>query len=169
MSAVWLLVGLVAAQRLGELAYAGRNTRRLLARGGVEVGAGHYPLIAGLHVAWLAAILIQVPPETPVHWPPLWAFVAVQGFRAWTMASLGRFWTTRIITIPGAALVCRGPYRWLRHPNYLIVAAEFALLPLVFGAWRIALVFTLLNAAVLALRIRVENLALAERREREDR
>ncbi|MFQ5765654.1 MAG: isoprenylcysteine carboxylmethyltransferase family protein, partial [Rhodospirillales bacterium] len=111
MSAVWLLVGLVALQRLAELAFSSRNTRRLLAEGGEEAGAGHYPLIAGLHVAWLASILIQVPPETPVHGPLLALFLVLQGLRVWVLTSLGRFWTTRIITVPGAPLVRRGPYR----------------------------------------------------------
>lgn len=164
MSAVAIVVGLVAAQRLAETAYAARNTRALLRRGAVEVGRGHYPLIVLLHVAWLAALLVFVPAEASVSWPWLALFAALQGVRLWVIASLGPYWTTRIVTLPGAPLVRRGPYRWVRHPNYLVVAGEIAVLPLVFGAWRIALVFSLLDAAMLAWRIRVEAQAIGLRR-----
>lgn len=160
MTALWLLVGLVALQRLGELAYSRRNERLLKAAGGVEHGAAHYPLIAGLHLAWLASMLIHVAPETPVGWPFLAAFLGLQGLRAWVMASLGRRWTTRVIVVPGQPLVRKGPYRFLKHPNYLVVAGEIAVLPLVFGAWQIALIYSVLNAALLWHRIRVENRAL---------
>ena len=155
---------LVAVQRLLEMAYAQRNARRLLAEGGVEFGARHYPLFILLHGAWLAALFLLVPEEAPVSWPLLGLYLLLQVGRYWVIASLGRFWTTRVITLPGTALVRRGPYRWFRHPNYLILAAEVAVLPLAFGAWQIALVFSLANAALLAQRIRVENAALAERR-----
>lgn len=165
MSALWLAVGLVALQRLAELVFARRNERRLLAEGGHEVGAGLYPLIVGLHVAWLAALLLGVPADAPVRWPYLAAFLALQGARAWVMASLGRYWTTRVITVPGRPLVRRGPYKYLRHPNYLVVAGEIALLPLAFGAWRIALVYSLFNAVLLWLRVRGEDQALAPRRQ----
>lgn len=166
MSVLWGLVGLVALQRLGELLYARHNTRRLLAEGGVEVGAAHYPLIVALHAAWLTALLLLVPADRPPVWPLLLLFLALQAARLWIMISLGRFWTTRIITLPGSPLVRRGPYRYLRHPNYLLVSAEIALLPMVFGAWPIALAFTLANAALLAYRVRVEDTALAPRRGR---
>lgn len=164
MSLLWLVLGLVAAQRLAELIHSRRNTRRLLAEGGHEVGAGHYPLIVGLHAAWLLALLLLVPSEAPVNWPLLALFLALQAARLWVLASLGRFWTTRIVILPGAPLVRRGPYRYLRHPNYLVVAAEIAVLPLVFGAWGIALVFSLLNLVLLIQRIRIEDAALAPRR-----
>ena len=164
MSPLWLVLGLVATQRLAELIHSRRNTRRLLAEGGHEVGAGHYPLIVGLHAAWLLALLLLVPSEAPVNWPLLALFLALQAARLWVLASLGRFWTTRIVILPGAPLVRRGPYRYLRHPNYLVVAAEIAVLPLVFGAWGIALVFSLLNLVLLIQRIRVEDAALAPRR-----
>jgi methyltransferase len=168
---VQVIVALVAAQRLAELAYARRNARRLIAAGGVEVGAGHYPLLVLVHAGWLAALWFLVPETAPVRWPWLAVFVLLQVGRLWVLRSLGRFWTTRIITLPGAAPVTRGPYRYCRHPNYLIVAGEIAALPLVFDAWRIALAFSLLNGAVLAWRIRVEDAALdalpgAESRER---
>lgn len=156
-----ILVLLVAAQRLGELVLARRNTRRLLARGGVEHGARHYPLIVLLHAAWLASLFLSVPAATAPN--PWWLglFVALQAGRAWAMASLGARWTTRVVVVPGRAPVRRGPYRFLRHPNYLIVALEIAVLPLAFGAWRLALVFSLLNAAILWVRIRAENAAWA--------
>jgi methyltransferase len=159
----WIVLA-VALQRVAELAYARRNTRRLLAEGGVERGAGHYPLLVAVHAGWLAALFFLVPEGAPVNWPLLALFALLQCARLWIIASLGRFWTTRVITLAGAPLVARGPYRLFRHPNYVVVAAEIAVLPLAFGAWEIALLFSVLNAAVLALRIRVENGALATRR-----
>lgn len=164
MSWVTLIVALVAAQRVAELIYGSRNAAALVRRGGVEIGRGHYPLFALLHAAWLGSLLLLVPAATPIAWPFLALYIALQGLRLWIMASLGPYWTTRIITLPRAPLVRRGPYRFLRHPNYLLVAAEIAVLPLVFGAWRIALVFSLLNAALLLWRIRVEERALSPRR-----
>ncbi len=164
MSPVQWIVLAVAAQRLGELLLARRNTRVLLAAGGIEYGAAHYPLLVLVHMAWLIALFVGVPPAAPMDWALLAFFVALQGSRVWVIQSLGRYWTTRIITLPGRELVRRGPYRWVRHPNYVIVAAEIATLPLAFGAWEIALVFSLLNAAILSYRIRVENSALADRR-----
>ncbi len=160
-----VVVALVALERLAELWYARRNTRALLTAGGVEVGGSHYPLLVALHAGWLVAILATVSPETPVSIPLLALFVVLQGFRAWVLLSLGRFWTTRVITVPGAPLVRRGPYRFFRHPNYAVVAAEIAVLPLAFGAWMVALAFSALNGALLAWRISVEDQALAPRRE----
>lgn len=161
MSLSQVVVLLVAAERLAELLYARRNTRRLLTQGGIEAGARHYPLFIVLHGGWLLALFFLVPPDAPVDGWLLAVFAALQGARLWVILSLGRFWTTRVITLPGASLVRRGPYRFLRHPNYLIVVAEIAVLPLAFEAWRIALVFSALNLALLAHRIRVENAALA--------
>ena len=163
MSAVAIIVALVAAERAAELILAARNTRALLARGGVEVGAGHYPLLVLLHGAWLATLLFLVPADAPPGWGWLGAFAVLQALRLWIIHSLGPFWTTRVITLPGAPLVRRGPYRFLRHPNYVVVVAEIAVLPLVFGAWRIAAVFSVLNLALLAWRIRIEQRALAPR------
>ena len=154
------VLSLVTLQRLGELWLAARNTRRLLAGGGREAGAGHYPLIVALHAAWLAA-LWWLAPGRPVGLPVLAIFVLLQLARVWSIASLGPRWTTRIIVMPGARLIRRGPYRVLNHPNYAIVAAEIAILPLAFGLWPVALAFSLLNAGVLAIRIRAENAALA--------
>lgn len=165
MSLCQALVLLVLLQRLGEVAWARRNERRLRAAGAIEFGARHYPLFFLLHGSWLLALALLVPADAPVSWPLLMLFVLLQVARLWVITSLGRFWTTRVLTLPGAPLVRRGPYRWLRHPNYLVVAGEIAVLPLVFGAWEIALVFSLANAALLAHRIRVEQQALAGRRQ----
>jgi methyltransferase len=152
---------LVALQRLAELLYARRNTRRLLAAGGREVGAAHYPLLVALHAAWLLAIFFFVPPDAPVSWPLLALYGLLQAARLWVLASLGARWTTRVVVLPDRPLIARGPYRWLRHPNYAIVAAEIAVLPAAFGAWTLALAFSLLNAGVLAWRLRIEERALA--------
>lgn len=157
------LVAVVALQRLLELALARRNTARLLASGAYEVGASHYPLIVALHVVWLAALWVVVPASAPISWPWFAAYLALECGRAWAMLTLGCFWTTRILQVPGAALVRRGPYRFVRHPNYIVVCGEIAVVPLVFGQWPIALVFSLLNAGVLAWRIQVENAALDAR------
>ena len=164
MTLIQTVVLLVALQRLAELVYARRNTRALLAAGGVESGAGHYPLLVLLHASWLVALLLLVPAGAAADWWLLGLFLLLQAARVWVIVSLGRFWTTRVITLPGARLVRRGPYRWLRHPNYLIVALEIAVLPLAFGGWELALVFSVLNAAVLAWRIRVEDRAIGSRR-----
>ncbi|MCF3628922.1 isoprenylcysteine carboxylmethyltransferase family protein [Thalassospiraceae bacterium LMO-SO8] len=163
MPALWTVIALVALLRVAELLHARRNTARLMAQGGVEHGRGHYPVIVALHAGWLAALAVLVPPDTPVQWPWLALFVLLQAARVWVIASLGPYWTTRVITLPGAPLVRRGPYRLLRHPNYAVVATEIAVLPLAFGAWKIALAFSVLNALVLTHRIRVEQAALAPR------
>ena len=161
MTGAILVLALVTAQRLGELVVARRNTARLLAAGGVEHGAGHYPLIVGLHAAWLAGLWLLAWDRTI---QPGWlaAYLVLQGLRAWVLVTLGRRWTTRIITVPGEAPVRRGPYRFAPHPNYLVVAGEIAVLPLVFGLWAYALAFSALNAAVLAIRIRAESAAWRE-------
>lgn len=156
------IVLLVALQRLAELAVARRNTRRLLARGAREAGHRHYPVLVVLHAAWLVSLFALVPPQAPVQPWLLGGFAVLQLGRVWVIASLGGRWTTRIVVLPSAPLVRRGPYRWLRHPNYLIVALEIAVLPAAFGAWDLAMVFGALNGAALAWRIRAENAALAE-------
>lgn len=164
ITAWYLLIALIVVQRLIELAIARINTRRLLAEGGAEVGAGHYPLIVALHAAWLASLLVFVPGDSFIDPVLLGVFILLQVGRVWVLTTLGRYWTTRIITLPGAPLIRRGPFRFVRHPNYLIVEAEIIVVPLIAGAWEIALVFGLANAAVLALRIRVEDRALRARR-----
>lgn len=151
---------LVTLQRLSELVIARRNTARLLALGGIETGATHYPVMVALHAAWLVGLWIFATSLQPVV-PLLLIYFAAQLFRLWILVSLGRRWTTRIITVPGETLVARGPYKYIRHPNYLLVAIEIPLLPLVFGLWEFAMFFAVLNFAMLAWRIRSENAALA--------
>ena len=154
------LIAFIVAQRLGELVLAQSNTRRLRAAGGVEFGAGHYQLIVALHALWLVALWTWGRDHDVER---LWliTFVVLQGARVWVIASLGRRWTTRVIVRSGAAPVARGPYRWLRHPNYVVVALEIAVVPLALGLPLLALGFSIANAVLLAWRIRVENEALA--------
>ncbi|MEO6834565.1 MAG: isoprenylcysteine carboxylmethyltransferase family protein [Candidatus Tumulicola sp.] len=163
MSVLWIVLGLVLGQRILELLYAQRNTVRLLDRGGVEVGASHYPLFVLLHAAWLASMAVLIPPATPPNWWLLGAYAALQAMRVWIVATLGPYWTTRIVTVPNAPLVRRGPYRYFRHPNYIVVCAEIAVLPLAFHAIEIAIAFSILNAALLSWRVRVEETAIAGR------
>lgn len=158
------LIALVVLARLVELIYAQRNTRRLLSQGAVEIGQAHYPLIVALHVAWIVAMLVFIPAGEPPQWIWLGLFLLLQLARLWVLLSLGGFWTTRIINLPNAPLIRRGPYRFLSHPNYLVVELEVVTFPLAFNAWAIALVFGVANAALLAWRIRIENGALASRR-----
>ena len=160
MTAAIIILGFVTLQRLGELWLSARNTRRLRARGAHEVGASHYPLIVAVHAAWLA-VLWWLAPGRPIDGFWLAMLVLLLVARVWVVASLGERWTTRIIILPGEPLVRRGPYRLLNHPNYLVVVGEIAVLPLVLGLWLVALLFSLLNAAVLFIRIREENAALA--------
>jgi methyltransferase len=154
-----IILALVTLQRLFELWLSNRNTRRLLAQGAHEVGARHYPFIVLVHAMWLAA-LWWVARDRPVDGFWLAIYVLLQVARIWVLATLGPRWTTRIIVLPSETLVRRGPYRFVNHPNYIVVAGEIAVLPLVFGFWDLALVFTLLNAAVLSIRIQEENRAL---------
>lgn len=160
-----ILVILVAVQRLIELWVARRNTKRLLARGGQEVGRRHYPVIIALHSAWLLSVFLLGDPDGGVLWLALSAFLVLQTIRVWVVLSLGEYWTTRIITLPGEPLVKRGPYRFLRHPNYAVVVGEIALLPIAFGLWKTALIFSLLNGAILWVRIRAEESAISPRRD----
>ena len=162
-SAVVIGVALVAIQRLLELRLSRRHERLLRARGAVERGREHYPLMVALHVLWLLSTLIEGLLRGPVLWPvPLALFLLVQPLRYWAIFSLGENWNTRIRVVPGAKLVRRGPYRYLKHPNYVVVAVEVATFPLIFGAWITAFVFSGLNAVLLSIRIREENRALAE-------
>jgi methyltransferase len=163
VSVLWIVLILVALQRVAELIYAQRNTAALLARGGVEAGSSHYPLFVVLHAAWLMSMAVFISPWTPPNWWLLGVYALLQILRLWVVFALGPYWTTRIITVPNAPLVRTGPYRFVRHPNYVVVVCEVAVLPLAFGSVAIALVFTILNAALLAWRIRVENRALRGR------
>ena len=162
--AIYVIIILVALQRLIEIRYAERNTKALLARGAVEVGRNHYPLIVALHIAWLIAVALALPHDPTIAWGWLALFVVLQAARVWVIASLGPYWTTRIITLKDAPLVRRGPYKFVRHPNYLVVAGEIAVFPLAFGEIWVAVVFSVLNACVLAWRIREEEAALSRRR-----
>jgi len=161
MSVAAIILLFVTLQRLGELVLARVNTRRLMARGAIEVGAGHYPLIVAVHAAWLVTLWVYGR-EQPVNLPLLAVFVLLQALRIWILATLGRRWTTRIIVLPGKPLISTGPYRFIAHPNYAIVVGEIAVLPLALHLPVLALVFSALNAAVLAIRIRAEARALGE-------
>lgn len=161
-AAAWLIL-YVLAERLVELPYANRNTKRLLREGGVEHGAGHYPLFILLHGSWLIAMILLAPARDTLNPWLLAAFVATQALRFWTLASIGRWWTTRIISAPHFPRVRRGPYRFLSHPNYVVVVCEIALVPLLLGLPWVALAFSALNAALLTYRIRYENRVLVER------
>jgi methyltransferase len=166
VTAYALLVVAVGIERLAELIVATRNARWAFAHGGVESGRGHYPVMAAMHTAFLVACIAEVAvadrPFLPwLGWPMLALVVASQALRWWCVATLGHQWNTRVIVVPGLPLVSAGPYRWLRHPNYVAVVVEVVALPLVHTAWVTALVFTLANAAVLAVRIPVEERALA--------
>ncbi|MFE2164095.1 isoprenylcysteine carboxyl methyltransferase family protein [Streptomyces sp. NPDC059447] len=164
-----VLVLLVIAERFAELGVARRNSAWSRARGGLEHGAGHYPTMVALHAALLLGCLVEPwaadRPFLPLlGWPALVLVLAAQVLRWWCISSLGPRWNTRVLIVPGLALITRGPYRYLRHPNYLAVAVEGMALPLVHTAWVTALAFSLLNAALLTVRIRCEDDALAPAR-----
>lgn len=165
---IWyvLLIGAVGAERLAELVVARRNLAWSRARGGIEVGAGHYPVMVLLHTGLLTGCLAEVAllhrPFLPwLGWPMLAVVVAAQALRWWCIRTLGPRWNTRVVVIPGAERISGGPYRLLPHPNYVAVVAEGIALPLVHTAWITAVVFTVLNAALLSVRISTENAALA--------
>ena len=156
----YLVLAVVTLQRIGELLLAERNTRRLLAKGAYEVGRNHYPFVVAVHSGWLLALWL-LGPGPPIRVLPLILYLALQVARVWVIVTLGERWTTRIIILPGAPLVRHGPYRWLDHPNYLIVIAEIAVLPLVFGLPVVAAFFSVINAMVLWVRVREESKALS--------
>jgi methyltransferase len=164
VTALYWTLALVALQRLAELAWANRNGARLRRFGAVEADAGGYPLFVLLHAGWLAGLALWVPAATRPYWPLLGLFALLQLARLWVILSLGRYWTTRILTLPSAPLVRTGPFRWLRHPNYVLVVAEIAVLPLAFGAVAIAAAFSALNLLLIARRIGIEDRTLAPRR-----
>lgn len=160
-----VLIGAVALERLAELVVARRNEQWSRSRGAVEAGAGHYPVMVALHTGLLAGALLEVEvgsrPFVPaLGWPMFALAVGSQALRWWCIATLGRQWNTRILVVPGAPWISGGPYRWLRHPNYVAVVVEGAALPLVHTAWLTALAFTVLNALLLRTRIAAENRAL---------
>jgi methyltransferase len=154
----------VIIQRVGELVLARRNERWLRAQGAVEVGADHYPAIVALHTLWLAGMIAEIiflsRQLSPFYLPLLLIFLAAQGLRYWTIRTLGRRWTTRILVLPGAPLVASGPFRYLRHPNYLAVAIEILTLPMIFGALVTGVTASIVNAVLLRIRIRAEEKGL---------
>jgi len=160
VSSAEIILTVVTLQRAGELVVSRHNTRELLARGAVEVASRHYPLIVAVHASWLISLWV-FGRDQPVNFPALSVYLILQGFRFWVFYTLGARWTTRIIVVPGQPLVSAGPYRFLSHPNYAVVCGEIAVLPLVFGLPLLAAMFTIFNAAVLTIRIRAENRALA--------
>jgi methyltransferase len=154
-----ILLAYLTVQRLIELWWAKENEARLMASGGVEYGRSHLPLMILFHAAWLAGLWLLAY-DHPVEPFFLVLFVVLQMARFWVLATLGRRWTIRVIVVPGERLVAQGPYRFLRHPNYVVVAGEIAVVPLALGLPTYALVFSVLNAGVLAIRIAAENAAL---------
>lgn len=160
MTLAALILALVTLQRLGELVISRHNTRRLLAQGAIEVAPGHYPFVVMIHAVWLITLWIWGR-EQDVNLAALSIFILLQAIRLWVLATLGSRWTTRIIVLPNAPMVTSGPYRYLSHPNYAIVVAEIAILPLALHLVLIASIFTVLNALVLVIRIRAESRALA--------
>ncbi|WP_018899585.1 isoprenylcysteine carboxylmethyltransferase family protein [Rhizobium sp. 2MFCol3.1] len=155
-----MLLLAVTVERVGELWFARRNTKALLSKGGREIGKEHYSLIVALHTLWLSSLWVWAW-NVRVHPIGLGVFVCLQALRFWTLATLGKRWTTRIIVVPGETLVAAGPYRFIRHPNYLVVIGEIAVLPLCLGQPLHALVFSIANALVLTVRIKTENAALS--------
>ncbi|WOE73768.1 isoprenylcysteine carboxyl methyltransferase family protein [Alterisphingorhabdus coralli] len=158
-----IIIGLLIAQRLGELVYAKRNTKALLARGAQEYGRSHYPLMVAIHTAFLAALVYETLPNWPIIWPLAILFLVLQAMRLWVLATLGPYWTTRIISSPDFPRISSGPFRFIPHPNYLVVTLEIATIPLIFGHVWISVIFSLLNAAILFVRIRIEADILTER------
>jgi methyltransferase len=158
-----IILALVTLQRLGELVLSRYNTRRLLALGAIEIAPRHYPLMVAIHAAWLITLWIWGR-DQDVNLIALSIFILLQALRFWVLATLGPRWTTRIIVLPDAPMITAGPYRYLSHPNYAIVAAEIAVLPLALHLAFVALIFTVLNALVLVIRIRSESRALAAAR-----
>jgi methyltransferase len=157
------ILALVTLQRAAELVVSSRNTSKLRACGAFEVAPRHYPFVVAVHAAWLISLWI-FGHDQPLNAVALLLYIALQGLRLWVMWTLGARWTTRIIILPGEPLVAAGPFRFLPHPNYAVVAGEIAILPLVLGLPWLAALFTVLNAAVLFIRIRAENRALAASR-----
>jgi methyltransferase len=167
LTAFTVVVALVAVERLVELVVSTRNARWSLEQGGRELGAGHYPVMVVLHVALLVGALVEAYARRPsvpslMAWSMVVLVVASQALRWWCIRTLGRQWSTRVIVVPGFSAVDRGPYRFLAHPNYVAVVVEGFALPLVHAAWVTALVFTVANAMLLSVRIKVENTALTE-------
>ncbi|WNS80478.1 isoprenylcysteine carboxylmethyltransferase family protein [Domibacillus sp. DTU_2020_1001157_1_SI_ALB_TIR_016] len=162
----WLFILFLCVQRISELFIAKRNEKWMLSQGAYEAGTRHYPLIVALHTLFFISLIAEVTMMEKTlssNWP-MWLtlFLVTQLGRVWTLRSLGPFWNTKIIVLPGAKVVKRGPYRWVRHPNYIIVTLEFIVIPLLFQAYYTAIIFTLLNAWMLSVRIAAEEQALTD-------
>jgi methyltransferase len=166
MLAIYIFIALVIMQRIVEVMIANRNARWIKSQGGYEVGKEHYKYIVVLHALFFVSLIIEVTVIDSgfVFWTvaPLIIFLLAQFGRVWALSALGRFWNTRIMILPGAKVVAKGPYRYLRHPNYVIVVTELACLPLIFQAYWTAILFTIMNALVLSIRIKVEEKALED-------
>jgi methyltransferase len=156
---------LLLVQRGLEELYSARNTRALVALGAHEVGRAYYPVVAATHLAWIASLFFLIPADAPILWPLIVYYLALQVVRYWVIFTLGRFWTHRIFTLPGAPVVARGPYRYLRHPNYAVTIVETFVLPLAFGALALAAIMTALWWTVLAYKMRLEDQEMDARRE----
>lgn len=155
---------LILIQRGAEEIHSARNTRALLARGAREEGASYYPVVAVAHLSWIASLFFLIPPDAQPIWPLIGIYVALQAVRYWVIATLGPYWTHRIITIDAAPVVSSGAYRFVKHPNYAITVAETLLLPMAFSAVALALIMAAVWIAVLNYKIRLEEAALATRR-----
>jgi methyltransferase len=154
---------LILIQRGAEEIHSARNTRALLARGAREEGASYYPVVAVAHLAWIASLFFLIPPDAPIFWPLIGLYILLQAVRYWVIATLGPYWTHRIVTLDEAPVVSSGAYRFVKHPNYAITIAETLLLPLAFSALALALIMTAIWVAVVSYKIRLEDAALAAR------
>lgn len=157
------LIGFIVLQRLCELLYAYHNTKKLKARGAIEKGRSHYGFMVTLHGAWIVLIAVSITPDTTINLIYLIIFFALQGMRGWILWSLGSYWTTRLLSIPNHPIITRGPYKFFKHPNYMLVVAEIAVFPLIFNFVFLAIGFSLLNLLILGFRLREENSILYER------
>ena len=166
MTIFFVVVGFVIIQRIAELFVARRNELWIRAQGGFEAGKSHYPFMVAIHVGFFVSLIIEFllfDRSIPSYWMLLFAlFIALQIMRVWVISSLGRFWNTKILILPGANVVKKGPFNYIRHPNYTVVTLEIITIPLMFGAYFTAIVFTLLNLAILSIRIPTEEAALKE-------
>ena len=155
----------VLLQRGAEEIHSARNTRRLIAAGGREEGADYYPVVALAHLGWIAGLFFLIPADAAIFWPLAGLFLLLQVARYWIIATLGRYWTHRIITLDDAPIVRAGPYRFLQHPNYAVTYVETFLLPLVFGGVALAIIMTAIWIAVIRYKIGLENRAIGQRRQ----
>ncbi len=157
LNTYYIIILFICIQRLIELLYSNYNTKKLINKGAKEYYKKHYPLFIILHASWLASIIIFISPNSSINYILLSIFILLQFLRIWVLFTLGQYWTTRIIRLKGSKLVTKGLYKWFKHPNYIIVFFELLILPLVFGYWTLALIFTIFNSLLLFYRIHLEN------------